>query len=319
MFSGPTLYIYNLVWHITALPYWFTHAIFHFYNSDAISWYGDKEGIRTSSSSISQANVMTELIVLQAQTHFPHIPLTVISQGAEAIVFETPVHPYCAKPALGNQNNFIIKYRPPKPYRHPKIDASLTKSRTIGEAKFMALLARNGIPSPSLIAADFPHGIIWMELLGEKLPNGQPSSLKNWLWYLERETSAAECVSASVEEICRLVGALIARLHMCDMVHGDLTTSNIILENGKPYLIDFGLSSYSAMAEDKAVDLYVMERAVLSTHSVHAEKYNAWLLEGYLDAHRSLEGGKRTRNALLDTTRKLEDVRMRGRKRSMLG
>ncbi|KAG7194754.1 serine/threonine-protein kinase bud32 [Scheffersomyces spartinae] len=262
---------------------------------------------------------MTDLIVLQAKSYLPHIPLTVISQGAEAIVFETSVHPYCSKPSLRNQSKFIIKYRPPKPYRHPKIDASLTKSRTIGEAKFMALLARNGIPSPSLIAADFPHGIIWMEQLGGKLPNGEPSSLKNWLWYLERTNNASECVSEQVENICRQVGILIAHLHMSDMVHGDLTTSNIILEDGKPYLIDFGLSSYSSMAEDKAVDLYVMERAVLSTHSVYAEKYNFWILEGYLEAQRSSGDGKRSRNALVDTLRKLDDVRLRGRKRSMLG
>ena len=31
-------------------------------------------------------------------------------------------------------------------------------------------------------------------------------------------------------------------------------------------MIDFGLSSNSSMVEDRAVDLYVLERAFLSTH-----------------------------------------------------
>lgn len=256
---------------------------------------------------------MTDSIIRHAQEFLQHVPLLVVSQGAEALVFETNVHPYLTK----TEKSCIIKYRPPKPYRHPKIDSALTKSRTIGEAKFMAKLSKLSIRCPTLILADINHGIIWMEYIGTKLPDGSVSSLKNWLWMLER--SGSPCVSDEVHEVLVAVGQIIGQLHVNDMIHGDLTSSNIILVDNLAHaaLIDFGLSSYSGIAEDKAVDLYVLERAVASTHSVYAEKYNKWLLEGYEKACKSI--GKRGIAQLKDTMRKLEDVRLRGRKRSMLG
>ena len=86
-----------------------------------------------------------------------------------------------------------------------------------------------------------------------------------------------------------LIGVEIAKMHLADVVHGDLTTSNMMLRLPKPdqsttelvsyfrfpvcqlnslaqVLIDFGLSYVSTLAEDKAVDLYVLERAFASTH-----------------------------------------------------
>lgn len=262
---------------------------------------------------------MTDHIIAQVQPLLANIPLTVVSQGAEALVFKTDKHPYTDSPSLANRTHYIVKYRPPKPYRHPKIDASLTKNRTIGEVKFMAKLARVGLSAPAVILADFPNGIIWMEYVGNELANGEVSSFKNHLWYLEKNASHEECVDESVKEICSKVGALIGRLHMNDMIHGDLTSSNIILQDNDAVLIDFGLSSYSGLPEDKAVDLYVLERAILSTHSAFSDYYTAWLLEGYENAHKLKEFGKQGPKKLAETLRKLEDVRLRGRKRSMLG
>lgn len=270
---------------------------------------------------------MTDYIVSQAEVHLPNIPLSVISQGAEALVFQTSTHPYTSHPYLNNTKDFIIKFRPSKPYRHPKIDKQINKSRTIAEAKFMSKLHKLNIPSPSLIAIDALNGIIWMECVGEKLPNGDVSSLKNWLWWLEKqEDSSTKCVLEVVEKVFYSIGGIIARLHLNEMIHGDLTSSNIILERKsedaefEAVLIDFGLSSYSGLAEDKAVDLYVLERAILSTHSVHLDIYNEWLLKGYESEHltkanKSKQGGKK----LVETIKRLEDVRLRGRKRSMLG
>lgn len=255
---------------------------------------------------------MTDAILEQVQTAIPHIPLTVVSQGAEALVLTSSIHPYCQS-ALSNSEKYIVKFRPPKPYRHPKIDAMITKSRTVGEAKFMVRLAKVGIPAPTLILIDVQNGVIWMENVGTLLPDGSVSSMKNHLWFLERNQGA--CVGAEVEGICKSVGLVIAKLHLNDMIHGDLTSSNILLQESEAYLIDFGLSSYSGLAEDKAVDLYVMERAILSTHSDYAEEYNAWLLLGYQHAHVTKSEKKKHG----ETIRKLEDVRLRGRKRSMLG
>ncbi|MCP8716492.1 MAG: Kae1-associated serine/threonine protein kinase [Asgard group archaeon] len=264
---------------------------------------------------------MTDRLISIVQSYVPNVPLKIISQGAEALVFETSVHPYSNSPSLDNKKQFIIKFRPPKPYRHPKIDSSITKSRTIGEVKFMYKLAKLGISSPAVILADFPHGIIWMEHLGSALPDGNISSFKNWLWYLEKQGDHKNCVDERVKKVCNKVGELIGRLHLNEMIHGDLTSSNILLKDDytEPALIDFGLSSFSGLPEDKAVDLYVLERAILSTHSVFADTYNAWLLEGYENIHNSPEFKKHGKTKYKETIRRLEDVRLRGRKRSMLG
>ena len=63
------------------------------------------------------------------------------------------------------------------------------------------------------------------------------------------------------------MGKTINKVHDLGIIHGDLTTSNMIIRNDKQIvLIDFGLSYYKDSAEDKAVDLYVLERAFKSTH-----------------------------------------------------
>lgn len=255
---------------------------------------------------------MTDSILGQVKDLIPNIPLTVVSQGAEALVLATDVHPY-----LPTKSKLVVKYRPSKPYRHPTIDAMITKSRTIGEAKFMAKLARVSIPAPALVLLDAPNGIIWMESVGDLLANGSISSLKNYLWHLEK--AGEDCTSEEVESLLQKTGLVIGRLHMNDMIHGDLTSSNIILQRGQALLIDFGLSSYSTLSEDKAVDLYVMERAVDSTHSDFAERYNNWLLNGYKETLCGEYGSKGGKKKYAETIKKLEDVRLRGRKRSMLG
>lgn len=71
----------------------------------------------------------------------------------------------------------------------------------------------------------------------------------------------------AIDRISRLIGSYLARMHDANIIHGDLTTSNMILrENEDLVLIDFGLSFYSNSVEDKAVDLYVLERCFSSSH-----------------------------------------------------
>lgn len=253
---------------------------------------------------------MTENLIALFKLLVPQIEFEVVNQGAEAIVFSTSSHPYYNDPYSFDRKKVIIKYRPSKAYRHPKIDASIIKSRTIGEVKFMTKLQKLGINAPYVIMADYNSGLIWMNHLGDSLPNGDPSSLKNYLWYLEKNN--LNCDDAKVKQIITNVGKLVGQLHNHDMVHGDLTTSNVLLVNFEPYLIDFGLSSQGIMPEDKAVDLYVLERAVESTHSQYSQIYNDWILQGY-------KLGFKKEKKCSEVMHRLEDVRLRGRKRSMLG
>jgi len=118
--------------------------------------------------------------------------------------------------------------------------------------------------------------------------------------------------------LMHLIGAEIAKMHAADIIHGDLTTSNMMLRHPSSLalgvrtelvLIDFGLSYVSNLVEDKAVDLYVLERAFSSTHP-DSEPMFASVLSAY-----AAQMGKEW-SAI---GKRLNDVRLRGRKRSMVG
>lgn len=129
------------------------------------------------------------------------------------------------------------------------------------------------------------------------------------------------------------IGKTVGRMHQMDVVHGDLTTSNLLLRpstrqhdpthhntadgdskseaqdlEGEVVLIDFGLAGQSADVEDRAVDLYVLERAFGSTHR-GTERLFGEVLRAY-------RGSYKGAGAAL---RRYEDVRMRGRKKIVLG
>lgn len=134
--------------------------------------------------------------------------------------------------------------------------------------------------------------------------------------------------------LLRRIGEVVGGLHAKGVVHGDLTTSNMMLRpatarttssppgNGEEeggeggssleadiVLIDFGLASQSAtQEEDRAVDIYVLERAFGSTHPKEEELFGE-VLKAYGSAYKGAKS----------TLKRLEDVRMRGRKKSMLG
>ncbi|QLG72979.1 hypothetical protein HG535_0E00630 [Zygotorulaspora mrakii] len=249
----------------------------------------------------------------------PGLPVVPIAQGAEAVVFTSEKHPY-----LPNSGKFILKYRPPKRYRHPSIDKALTKHRTIGEARLLTkLFLIEGLKVPKLIACDAYNGYLWLEFLGEELPHGKGfSNLKNFLWMYATDDGDPYC--SIVEETLKKVGQQIGLLHWNGYCHGDLTSSNIVLSrSGKnetswqPYLIDFGLGSTTDSVEDKGVDLYVLERAIISTHSAHAEAYNEWLLKGFSEIYKRY--GDAGEVKLKEVTKRFQEVRLRGRKRSMIG
>ena len=117
------------------------------------------------------------------------------------------------------------------------------------------------------------------------------------------------------DDVMRRVGTEIAKLHLADVVHGDLTTSNMMLRRptavarSQLVLIDFGLAYISTLVEDKAVDLYVLERAFASTHP-DSEPLFASVLRAY---------EKKMGKEWPPVGRRLDEVRLRGRKRSMVG
>ena len=102
-------------------------------------------------------------------------------------------------------------------------------------------------------------------------------------------------------------------MHASGVIHGDITTSNIMVVSDTIsihlVMIDFGLSFQEGVAEDKGVDLYVLERAFLSTHP-NTEELFAEILEAY-----KKKSGKQAGEVI----KKFDEIRLRGRKRTMLG
>ena len=169
----------------------------------------------------------------------------IIGSGAEAVIYLD-----------GN----VIKDRVRKSYRIKEIDDKLRKSRTRREAKIFEKLAAIGFPAPRLVKSDEKE-IIEMDFIdGDKIRD-----------ILER---------SDYVKLCREIGRKIAVLHNNAIIHGDLTTSNMILKD-EIYFIDFGLSFFSHKIEDMAVDLHLLRQALESKH------YNVWeecfkaALDGY--------------------------------------
>lgn len=106
------------------------------------------------------------------------------------------------------------------------------------------------------------------------------------------------------------IGHAVATLHDAGLIHGDLTTSNMLVRRSDSavVLIDFGLSYNSTIPEDKGVDLYVLERAFTSAHSKQTDMFDT-LMTSY----------KRHSRQWSSIFNKFAEVRMRGRKRAMVG
>ena len=204
----------------------------------------------------------------------------VLNQGAEAVIIQ--------------KGEEVIKQRVEKSYRLKQLDEKIRKLRTRSEAK---LLEKAGqvIPVPKVLKVDEAKKEIIMEAVkGEKL---------------------SSCLSKfSVDkqkQICEIIGENIAKIHEAGIIHGDLTTSNMILGEEEDsikdlhpkrgdinsplqiYFIDFGLGFISPKPEDKAVDLHLLREAF---EAGFAEKWEMFFDEvkkgyskNYKDSHAILE------------------------------
>ena len=83
-----------------------------------------------------------------------------------------------------------------------------------------------------------------------------------------------------VQKLCEKIGTSIACLHNNDIIHGDITTSNILIDSEKITFIDFGLGEKNSEVESKGVDLHVLMEAIESTHSQYSQCFK-YVLDGY--------------------------------------
>lgn len=241
-----------------------------------------------------------------------NIPPQLVTQGAEALLYKSTF--------LLPTNPCALKYRPPKPYRHPILDARLTKKRILGEARVLAKCRREGVPVPAVYALDEAKGWLMLEWIEGDVVRVK---LNEWLRRRKEEGIEEGSQDEELKSLMARVGRAVGRMHAIGVVHMDLTTSNLMLRprkgavngdadggalDGEIVIIDFGLAGQNKHDEDRAVDLYVLERAFGSTHP-RAESLFSEVLSAY---------GTSFKGASV-VLKKLEDVRMRGRKKSMLG
>jgi TP53 regulating kinase-like protein len=149
-------------------------------------------------------------------------------------------------------SNAVSKIRIRKDYRHPSIDISLRKQRTIHEANILSQVKLLGINTPFIYYLDTSNFEIVMEFI-------QGKTLKD----------------VFSPRYCNVVGKMIGALHLNNVIHGDITTSNFIVShNGVINLIDFGLSFISERYEDKAADIRLFKEILNSIHvEVFKESY----------------------------------------------
>jgi TP53 regulating kinase-like protein len=159
----------------------------------------------------------------------------------------------------------IIKRRFPKKYRNPILDREIRYRRTIQESQLIHRAKKAGVPSPTIFLIDSGNTSIIMEYI-----KGQQ---------VKQILSSSE---GEFNDLFRRIGKLIGCLHKHGIVHGDLTTSNMILtEKKRVVLIDFGLGELTEELEKRGVDLHLMKRSLHSTHYKHAENYFNFIMIGY--------------------------------------
>ncbi|MFX1489960.1 MAG: KEOPS complex kinase/ATPase Bud32 [Promethearchaeota archaeon] len=160
----------------------------------------------------------------------------------------------------------IFKYRIPKKYRLEELDKNIRTERTVNEGRALIKVKSYGLNVPQVYEIDTHNSIIIMKYIpGEKL--------KELLGKID---------NSKKENLFKKIGSYIATLHKNGHIHGDITTSNLIVTKEEEiFLIDFGLHDYSDTIEDKSIDIHLFKRVLVSSHGDDFKLcYNAFL-EGY--------------------------------------
>ncbi|KAK3731753.1 hypothetical protein RRG08_035422 [Elysia crispata] len=222
-----------------------------------------------------------------------------VLQGAEAKLY---VGDFYGRPC-------IMKERFVKNYRHPTLDKALTNQRIKSEVRANLRCKISGIQTPTIFMVNFETNSIYMEEIQDAV------TVRQHINTVQASEPNLSSVCEQLKPLAEVIGQTLAKMHTNNIIHGDLTTSNMLLE-GDPkdlslFLIDFGLSSFEASAEDKGVDLYVLERAFLSSHPNSQDVFDC-ILAAYKNQMKDKSASK-------EILSKLDEIRLRGRKRTMVG
>lgn len=185
----------------------------------------------------------------------------------------------------------VFKRRISKPYRVRELDWKVRESRTVHEAKLLHEAKAARVPTPLIYFVNLQETELVMQYV-------EGLRLKD---FLEGDVDAGE-----VEEKCFRLGSHVGRLHRYGIIHGDLTTSNVILPpEGNLVLIDFGLGFHSENVEDRGVDLHLLKQVFESHHLKWSKKCVEAVFKGYKAVLGKVEAHK--------VWRKIKEIETRGR------
>lgn len=204
--------------------------------------------------------------------------LKLIKKGAEAELYR------------GDWMGFdsIFKRRVPKAYRNKELDRYIRSTRTSLEAKLLSESRRLGVPTPLVYLVDVERAEIIMSHI-------DGTTVKQLMGGLDDE---------GVGRLFEDVGNLVGRLHRGGIVHGDLTTSNMVVKDGRVFFIDFGLGEHSFSTEARGVDIHLMRRALESSHHRASKRAYSSFIAGYSGTF----GGEAR-----EVIRRVGEIRRRGR------
>jgi len=203
--------------------------------------------------------------------------MQIIKRGAEAVLY------------LDNfeDQQVLVKERIKKNYRINQIDESIRKTRTRGEVKLLTEARKVGVLTPKIFSVDEKNHKITMEFIGG-------TRIKELLYTADKKT---------VTKVCLEIGKLVGKLHSAGIIHGDLTTSNMILKENQIYFIDFGLGSFSKKIEDQGTDLNLLYEALKSTHFKILKLCWNNILKGYKQEYKDSD----------KVLKRIEDIEKRAR------
>jgi TP53 regulating kinase-like protein len=177
-------------------------------------------------------------------------------RGAEADLFLTTIGSWRA----------VIKRRIRKKYRNSSLDEQIRRDRTFSEASLLHQAKMTGARVPTLFGIDSDTKSIAMTYLSGNSVRESLDSMK----------------SSEAGKLFTELGSQLGLLHIGGIVHGDLTTSNIIVTKmGVPFLVDFGMSRISDEPEDRGVDLHLLRRSIIATQTEGYSSHIKAVAQGY--------------------------------------
>src|SRR5437879_4493836 len=184
----------------------------------------------------------------------------------------------------------IVKRRGRTEYRNRILDELLRNERKLWKASVIHEAKGAGPRVPSIVGVDIENNAIVMTHLDG--------------------TVARECFDdmgkSEAQKLLRSIGEQIGLLHKAGIVHGDLTTSNVIVSPlGAPFIVDFGMSRRSVEPEDRGVDLHLLQRSIIASHRQNPSSMMNSMIRGY-----EKTTGKKVASS---TWRKAREIARRGR------